>query len=1356
LIKLYRTYRPPPTSGSLEPSLAWKPITQQREFPQFELPSSLTLDANKASKLHLSSVDPFAYHHGNPPKAVKFDVRALSPVRNNLQPLPKTPPRAENATGNNQMSPGSPKANRGCFTCGSYRHIQRNCPETNRSRSPSPKSPSSSVHYQSPHAIPDKDELDAKVVSKKEDLPPFMNVKILGKEFAAFLDTGSSISVVGDEVIALMDESGVKRSKQKHEIRFLKGTCISESFVKLRIEFKFGTQSTRFRVMSGAISTVLLGRDFLRPTNISVHIGLGGWTHNYDMKNIVAFSPPPNKFLLNSNELPESFNLTFEEVGNEEGETLISEYSSPAQILANWDCPEIEENEQEEVIEVPLTSVSAPADDFDKLKAPAYLNDEQRSQLNSVMQEYRPIFTKVPGLCTLYEHTIDTGNHKPISTTLRHMNQAKRLIFDETFHELQKYDVIEPSKSPWSANGFVVPKSGGGHRVVIDYKPINAITIPDLYPISRMDDMLAILGPCCYFSTFDLSKGFHQIMMSEKDKEKTAFISHQGLWQFKRLAMGLRNSPACFQRCVDQVLGDLKWKICAVYFDDIIVFSTTFDEHLKHIRLVLNKIREAGLTIHPNKVQLCRQKFKFLGFIIEPGLCRPNPEKVECLRNYPVPKDKKNIQKFLGLVGFYRRFIPLFQAHAKALTNLLKKDAPFIWAEDEQKSFEFLKSTLTELTEVYLPDLNGMFIIQSDASETGLGAVLLQEKDKVRHPIWFCSRTLKPAETRYSVSEKECLAVLWAIDKFRGFIEYSHFIIETDHQALSWLTRLKEPTGRLARWFMTLQMYDFEVKYKPGDSPNIRGADALSRLPAIFLMESNSEISREEMINSQSNDPWLKEIIACKSNPEGHSQRVKRQAERSFISEDGLLMRYVGPREKPWDDDALYWRIWVPKELCNRVIAIFHSNAISGHLGIRKTFYRLEQRVFWKTLRRDVARFIAHCKSCQTSKSPRYPPAPASSFTTEVPWDVIAIDLMGPYPKGTNGNTHMLVVVDVFTRYVELFALRSTKSNIIVDRLWQVCCRWGLPKCILSDNGPQFKSKIYFEWCHALGIKTFHISPYHPQANMTERYVQTVKGMIVSTITKCKEWDKYIPELSFALRTARNDSTQFTPVYLNTGREFRTPFDNQMEIPLASAKDVKHFSSRLAIIQSIARENAASARDSSLGRYNLKAKQRKFEIGDQVWVKTHFLSDASKGFSAKLAPKREGPYQVENIISNNVYDLVHSETGQKNMKVHINELSPFLDFVDQDVSTEGKTDCSISPQQAIPVSYSEPTVLLPSDVSLPGGLSKHELVQPESESNPTQKANIGEKKGEKSEAHPTVQVRRGRSQTRSQSPQYKS
>jgi len=1321
LIKNYRTYRPPPTLGSLEPSLAWRPVLPPHSMPsRVEETAHMTMESSRSgTKLHIASVDPFAYHHSLLKKRVNFETEAKQ--TNSRSPVPRT----NSPTGARPSFRSTPPANsregspaRNCYSCGELGHFARDCTKGSPRNSPRKfgerSSPKSSSATGTCGAV---DENNANVGRQKTIRPPFMQVKILENSFSAFLDTGSSVSIIGDEVFQLVQQAGVKCRKLEKSIRFLKGAYKAERCVTLKVLFgEDRVKKQTFLIVPGSIKTLLLGRDFLGPAMISVHIGQGGWSVGETIGTVIPFTEPPTQFLPSNSDLPTENIIPLEtESDYDSCDEEVNQYMEKAVILVNWDaCPESATEPQEYVENVPTTQLLALGEGF-SLVVPDWMSFEEKYQLQSVVQPFSDLFTKKPGLCKLYEHKIDTGEHKAITGRLRPMNPAVRAAFDRTFYELVKYDVIEPSTSPWSSSAFIVPKPDGTSRFVVDYKPLNAITVPDQYPMSRMDDMLAILGTCKYFSTFDLAKGFYQIQMHESDKEKTAFLSHHELWQFKRLPMGLRNSPATFVRCVDQVMGNLKWQICCVYFDDIIIFSQTFEEHLSHIKEVLNRLQEAGLTIHPAKVQLCRRKLKFLGHIIEPGKCAPNPDKVLVLRSYPTPKNGKDIQRFLGLVGFYRRFVPDFAVYAKPLQTLIKKGVKFSWSEECERSFQFLKNSLSDTSEVFIPDLNKPFIIQCDASDVTIGSVLIQEVDGERFPVWFASRCLKPSEQKYSVSEKECLAVLWAINKFRGYVECSHFIVETDHQALSWLRRIKEPAGRLARWFMTLQMYDFEVHYKPGQSKLMAGADALSRIPReesnladfeycfLSLDEGAPVITRQQVILEQRNDPILKCIVSyMQNNKDSDSkkdnsggeltavqlERIKALSQKCVILDDGMLMRYVGPRGQPWDDESYYWRIYLPSSLKFEVMHIFHSDVLAGHLGVRKTFNRLESRVYWRNIRRDVADFVKRCIECQMTKKHKIPLAPASTFEVESPWDLWTIDLMGPYPKGSKQNTYLFVVVDYFTKYVEMFPLRIAKAETITEKLWSVCCRWGLPRVILSDNGTQFTSKHYSDWCNAINIKPFYISAYHPQANATERYNQTIKSMIVATIDKCKQWDIYIPEIAFALRTAVNDSTGFTPAMMNTGREFRTPFDNLVDVNLPTITDKSDLLNRITMVHIIARDNLIYAKSNYLGNYNKTARLRKIEVGDKVLLKSHFLSDGASGFSSKLAPKREGPYLVTNKVSSKSFDLKCLASGQVVNKAHINELTPYYDPIDHESqliisSQEWKAPCSVPPEEKL-------------------------------------------------------------------------
>jgi len=395
-----------------------------------------------------------------------------------------------------------------------------------------------------------------------------------------------------------------------------------------------------------------LGRDFIGQWDIAIQIGRGGWSHG----NSRRFNPfdrvqlsvrPPNEISPSTRNLPckikspspmPQVKVNNEVVGesltadpppvevktldtldtNQEATSESVPFRSPAQVLAAWDNLDDYDTVRPKQEKVPVKPLFEELPDF--LSAPTYLSEDEKFQLKDLMTEFKDIFTKKPGLCKLFKHKINTGYHAPITSPVRPKSIGKKKIFDEALDELLELGVVEPAnRCPWASPAFTVPKPDGTPRFITAYQQLNNITVPDKYPIPRMDDMLSFLGDFKYISLFDLSKGFYQIEIEEEDEQKTAFVCHRGHYQFNRVPMGLSNSPATFQRTVDAVLSDLRWKCAFGYFDDIGVFSKTFEEHVEHLRLVLTRIRDAGLTMHPKKVQLCRTRLKFLGFIIENG-----------------------------------------------------------------------------------------------------------------------------------------------------------------------------------------------------------------------------------------------------------------------------------------------------------------------------------------------------------------------------------------------------------------------------------------------------------------------------------------------------------------------------------------------------------------------------------------------------------------------------------------------------------------------------------------------------------------------------------------------------------------
>ncbi|KAL5505305.1 hypothetical protein EMCRGX_G006717 [Ephydatia muelleri] len=462
-----------------------------------------------------------------------------------------------------------------------------------------------------------------------------------------------------------------------------------------------------------------------------------------------------------------------------------------------------------------------------------HLSVRDKEMLFSVLLDYADVFSLHPGNIGRtgeIKHHLDTGDAQPIHQLPRRVPQARRLEVRKMLDEMLEKDVIQPSHSPWSSPIILVRKKDGSMRFCVDYRKVNSVTKKDAYPLPRVDDTLDTLGGTKFFSTLDLASGYWQVEVEEADRQKTAFTTPEGLFEFKVMPFGLCNAPATFQRLMDRVLNDLKWTDCLVYFDDIVVVGRTFSEHLHCLGNVLTRLRQAGLKLQPKKCNFCQQKVRFLGHVVSASGISTDPDKTEVVSNWPTPTDKREIQQFLGLVNYYRRFIKNFASLAKPLQRLTEKNVTFEWNESCQNAFDQLRACLVSAPVLAFPDYSKTFILDTDASENGIGAVLSQGQDDGSEcVIAYASRSLSRQEQRYCVTRRELLAVVEFVHHFRCYLLGQHFTLRTDHGSLIWIQNFREPEGQLARWIERLQEYNFTVVHRPGIRHG--NADALSRMP---------------------------------------------------------------------------------------------------------------------------------------------------------------------------------------------------------------------------------------------------------------------------------------------------------------------------------------------------------------------------------------------------------------------------------------------------------------------------------------------------------------------------------------------
>ncbi|MEW8561290.1 MAG: reverse transcriptase domain-containing protein, partial [Candidatus Thiodiazotropha sp.] len=458
--------------------------------------------------------------------------------------------------------------------------------------------------------------------------------------------------------------------------------------------------------------------------------------------------------------------------------------------------------------------------------------ETERLEIAECLIKFKDTFSKDEfdlGLTSLVEHEIHVGDHKPIKQAPRRVPVAFASEEETVIKQLEQKGIIRKSTSPWASPICLVRKKSGKIRPCVDYRRLNAITTKDAFPIPRIADCLDAVAGATLFSSLDLTSSFHQVPIKSADIPKTAFCTKYGLYEYLTMPMGLTNSPAVFQRLMEIVLRGLQWHTCLIYLDDVLIFGSEFGEHMQRLDEVLSRIRDAGLKLKPEKCQLLQSSVNFLGHTISAEGILPNPENLAKVKQWPVPTTPTQVRQILGLGSYYRRFLKGYSDLVRPLTLLTHKNTPFVWTEQCQKSFETLKQRLIGSEIMAYPRDNGLYVLDTDASDTQISGVLSQIQDGRELVISYGSRTLNKAEKNYCITDKELLAIRHFTEYYRQYLLGRHFLVRSDHQALTFLFKMKEPKNRLARWIEILSAYDFSIEFRRGSSHG--NADSLTRCP---------------------------------------------------------------------------------------------------------------------------------------------------------------------------------------------------------------------------------------------------------------------------------------------------------------------------------------------------------------------------------------------------------------------------------------------------------------------------------------------------------------------------------------------
>ena len=538
--------------------------------------------------------------------------------------------------------------------------------------------------------------------------------------------------------------------------------------------------------------------------------------------------------------------------------------------------------------------------------------------------------------------------------------------------------------------------------------------------------------------------------------------------------------------------------------------------------------------MNPKKCNSFQTHIKFLGHTISEEGVSVNDDKIKVIKDHPVPNNKKQLKSFLGLVNYYRKYIPNVAHISEPLNYLLRKNIPFVWSEKCQASFQKFKDLLTSAPILAFPNFDLEFQLSVDACGTSIGFVLSQKQDGCDRILAFGGRSLNQHERNYSINELEALSVVEGIKYFHVYLYGRKFTVYTDNSSITWLYKQKTPTGRIARWIFRLLEYDFEIIYKPGKLN--ANADAISRIPNLpqtLTIAEGIDSSKDDFLREQALDHDLLNIVNVLKSDK--TDKISNKLRKNFVLDpDGLLWKIV-KKCKPYDSK---YRLVVPSSMKAEILHTFHDSIFGGHRGVNTTFNKIHDRYYWRYLYKEVKNYCQTCQKCIFTKPSPQLQAPLLPLATTEPFENVYMDIVGPLPESSSGNKYILNFVDSLTKWSESIPLVKTDSVIVAKALYEnIVCRHGTPQNLITDSAKNFMADFLTELCKLLNVKKIHIAPYHPSALGTvEGYNGTLVRMISLYISENqKDWDKLLPGILFAYHTSRHDSTSECPFTLLYG-----------------------------------------------------------------------------------------------------------------------------------------------------------------------------------------------------------------------------
>lgn len=966
---------------------------------------------------------------------------------------------------------------------------------------------------------------------------------------------------------------------------------------------------------------------------------------------------------------------------NCEAKVLIHSYDDDSREVNICDMLNAEINNFEEA---PIKGEHKCKSDFlDSQLRLDHLNSEEKPKLLKVLHRFQDIFydgeEKLTFTNAIHHEIVTKDEFAVYGKSYRypycHREEVRRQI-----SKMLDQGIIRPSNSPWSSPVWVVPKKldASGQRkwrLVIDYRKLNDKTLDDRYPIPNITDILDKLGRCQYFTTLDLASGFHQIEVKKKDIHKTAFSVEGGHYEFVRMPFGLKNAPATFQRVMDNVLRDHIGVICLVYMDDIIIFSTSLQEHLINLSKIMETLRKYNLKVQIDKCDFLQKEVAFLGHVITPEGVRPNPDKIKVIQEWPLPKNEKELKGFLGVIGYYRKFIKDFAKIAKPLTQQLRKGETISHTPEFVSAFNRCKNILTSSHVLQYPDLSKRFILTTDASNYALGAVLSQGPVGQDRPVAFASRTLTLSEEKYSAIEKELLAIDWACKYFRPYLFGRRFTLYTDHKPLTYALNLKTSNDRLVRMKLRLEQFDYEIQYRPGKQNVV--ADGLSRITQEINANETDSSSDAETVHSADSDSgslinmtetpinfFKSQILIRKGSSNGAiyetifpgiNRHTLTRATFGVPVAVKIFREYMHPSRvncilcpEEWINTlqvvyrnhfarAKSFKVILTQSILQDVISEEEQDDIiervheRAHRGATENDGVIKKEFYFPKIKQRVQKYINLCETCLESKYERSPYKPKFAYTPlpTRPLDILHVDIFisAPYL--------FLSAIDKLSRYAILIPIKSRSIPDVKRGIIKLVTTFGTPKMIVCDNEVALKSIEIRGLLQRLNVEIYYTPSDHSEVNgIVERFHSTL-----SEIFRCMK-DKY-PDLTnkeiYKIATSLYNTTIHTATKLKPVEVFFGIKEGE-ERPLNLQRILEN---RNEIFDEIIQQLESYQKKTIDSHNKNRNDEPNFEAEDEVYNRTAGIPD-----------KRRKKFRKQIVRLNNRKTII----DRRNIKIHKSKL----------------------------------------------------------------------------------------------------